>query len=146
MKQLSEKIKNMLKEKGYKVTLQREKILDIIIKNQSKHLTSDEIYMIIKNDYPEIGLATVYRTMQLLEKTNIVCKFDSDENRIRYELMEPDDKFPHPHFICKACGRVYPVKEAISDSMKDDFNKHYGFKIVSYDLKFYGICKNCNRL
>ncbi len=145
MENLLKKIENDLKEKGFKLTLQRQKILDVIIKNQHKHLTTEEIYMIIGKEYPEIGLATVYRTMQLLEQNNIVCKFDFDEDGIRYEFMEPDNEHQHPHFICKECGKVYPIKDVMLDLVKNQIVKKYSFKIIDYSLKFYGICLNCNK-
>lgn len=145
MKKLLEKIKKNLKEKDYKVTPQREKILRVIIKNQYKHLTCEEIYELIRKDYPEIGLATVYRTMQLLEKNKIVCKFDLDEDGIRYEFMEPDNEHQHPHFICKECGKVYPVKDVMLDLVKSEIGKKYSFKIINYSLKLYGVCENCNK-
>ncbi|WP_454054719.1 Fur family transcriptional regulator [Clostridium sp. Marseille-Q7071] len=146
MQELLEEIRNSLKEKGYKITQPREKVLDIIIKNRYKHLTSDEIYVLIKKDYPKIGISTVYRTMQLLERINIVCKFDSDEEGIRYELMEPNDKYQHPHFICKNCNKVYPVKDVNLEQIKNKIDKNFNFKIIDYSLKFYGICKNCSKL
>ncbi|ARC85957.1 ferric uptake regulator family protein [Clostridium argentinense CDC 2741] len=146
MQELLEEIRNSLKEKGYKITQPREKVLDIIIKNQYKHLTSDEIYVLIKKDYPKIGISTVYRTMQLLERINIVCKFDSDEEGIRYELMEPNDKYQHPHLICKNCNKVYPVKDINLEQIKNKIDKNFNLKIIDYSLKFYGICKNCSKL
>jgi Fur family transcriptional regulator, ferric uptake regulator len=62
-----EKLKSNLKEKGYKLTPQRRAIVDNIIKNEGSHLTTEELYDLVKQECPEIGLATVYRTVQLLE-------------------------------------------------------------------------------
>lgn len=146
MDKLLDGMRAKLKTKGYKVTPQRQKILDIIIKNEYKHLTSEEIYMLIKKECPEIGLATIYRNMQLLEKMNIVCKFDIDENGIRYELMDSRDKYQHPHFICTNCMSVFPVKDINLDSVESELNDRYKFKIANYSLKLYGICKNCSKL
>ena len=66
-----EEMKERFKEEGYKLTTQRRAILDAIIENHEKHLNPEEIYDIVKIKYPEIGIATVYRTLQLLEKLNI---------------------------------------------------------------------------
>ena len=67
-----ESLKLILKEKGYKLTPQRRSILDEIIKNEGSHLTTEEIYDLVKVNCPEIGLATVYRTVQLLEEMGAV--------------------------------------------------------------------------
>ncbi|MDD3224617.1 MAG: Fur family transcriptional regulator [Clostridium sp.] len=146
MEELSKKIKYILKENGNKMTPQRQKIIDAILENQYKHLNSEEIYTIIKKDYLEIGIATVYRTMQLLEKMNIVSKFDIDENGIRYELMELGDKHQHPHFICTNCGSIFPLKNIDFGKTQNDLNSKYGFKITDYNIKLYGICKKCSEL
>ena len=64
-------LKEELKKKGYKLTPQRRAIVDTIIQNEGKHLTAEEIYDEVKKSCPEIGLATVYRTIILLEDTII---------------------------------------------------------------------------
>lgn len=148
MKNLLDKIKDNLKAKGYKLTFQRQKILDIMVNNKHKHLTSEEVYRCIKNDYPEIGLTTVYRTIQLLEEANIICKFDISQNAIKYEVMELDNTYQHPHFICTNCMRVFPIKEYSPDLeiIKSNLNHKYKFKIANYNIKLYGMCKECGEL
>ena len=82
-----EKLKNSLKEKGYKLTPQRRAIVDMIIKNEGSHLTTEELYNLVKKVCPEIGLATVYRTVLLLEEMGIVTKLDLNDGCGRYELV-----------------------------------------------------------
>ncbi len=60
--------------------------------------------------------------------------------------MEPNDKYQHPHFICKNCNKVYPVKDVNLEQIKNKIDKNFNFKIINYSLKFYGICKNCSKL
>ena len=64
-----ESFKKKLKEKGLKVTNQRLLVLQVLAENKDRHLTAEDIYELVKEDYPEIGLATIYRTVQLL-----ICK------------------------------------------------------------------------
>ncbi|WP_234122685.1 Fur family transcriptional regulator [Clostridium hydrogenum] len=146
MEELSKRIKYSIEKNGCKMTVQRQKVIDVIIENQHKHLNSEEIYAIIKKDYPEMGIATIYRTMQLLEKMNIVVKFDIDEDGIRYELRDIEDKHQHPHFICTNCGAVIPLKNTDVMISQNELNIKYGFKITDYSLKLYGICKKCSGL
>ena len=65
-----ESFKKKLKEKGLKVTNQRLLVLQVLAENKDRHLTAEDIYELVKEDYPEIGLATIYRTVQLLLKCN----------------------------------------------------------------------------
>lgn len=142
---LLDKFKTMLKEKGYKVTIQREKILNIIIENEDKQLTSEEIYNIIKKDCDSMGIATIYRTMHIFEDANIVCKFDNDENGVRYELIDINEKYQHPHFICQKCGEIFAVKDFDLNLIENELDKNYDFKIINYDIKLYGICPRCSK-
>ena len=77
-------LKEDLKKKGYKLTPQRRSIVDTIINNEGKHLTAEEIYDEVKRDCPEIGLATVYRTILLLEELNVISRLDLNDGCSRY--------------------------------------------------------------
>ena len=103
-------IMNSLKEEGYKLTYQREAILQAIIDNKDEHLSNEEIYNIVSKNYPEIGIATIYRTMQLFEKLNIVYKLNFDDGFSRYELNLGTGDHHHHHLICLKCGKVIEVK------------------------------------
>ena len=87
-------------EKGYKLTPQRRSIVDTIIKNEGSHLTTEELYDLVKVECPEIGLATVYRTVQLLEEMGVVCKLDLSDGCSRYELVHEEETHHHHHLIC----------------------------------------------
>ena len=63
---MQELLKKRLKEKGLKVTRQRLLVLSVLEQNNGSHMTAEDIYELVSEDYPEIGLATVYRTLQLL--------------------------------------------------------------------------------
>ena len=88
-------LKEKLKETGFKITPQRRAIIEILLKNDSKHLSSEEIYDLVRVNCPEIGLATVYRTMQLLDEVGAISKLNLDDGCIRYELNLNDE---HCHF------------------------------------------------
>ena len=59
-----EKFKQMLKEKGLKVTNQRLLVLEVLACHRDRHMTVEDIYDLVKEDYPDIGLATIFRTFQ----------------------------------------------------------------------------------
>ena len=69
-------LKEKLKDTGFKITPQRRAIIEILLKNDSKHLSSEEIYDLVRVNCPEIGLATVYRTMQLLDEVGAISKLN----------------------------------------------------------------------
>lgn len=138
-----EKFKDMLKEKGYKLTPQRRAIVDIIIENEGEHLTTEEIYNLVKKECPEIGLATVYRTVMLLDDIGILTRLDLGDGCNRYELVHEEENHHHHHLICNECGKVIEVEDDLLDSLEDDIQSKYKFKIKNHSVKFYGICDEC---
>lgn len=140
-----EKLKNNLKEKGYKLTPQRRAVLDTIIKSEGQHLTAEEIYELVKVDCPEIGLATVYRTVLLLEELNVVCKLDLNDGCSRYELIHENENHQHHHLICTNCGKVIEVEGDLLESLENTIEEKYIFKIKNHSVKFYGLCSDCNK-
>lgn len=142
-KEETEKLKLDLKERGYKLTPQRRAILNAIIDSEGRHLSPEEIYDLVKMECPEIGLATVYRTVQLLEKMGILYKMNFDDGVSRYELVHNTEDHQHHHLICVKCGEIQEVEDDLLDSLEGKIEGMYDFKITNHDVKFYGICKKC---
>ena len=140
----SEELKKMLKDKGLKLTTQREKVLEILQDNVSHHMTAEEIYNEVKKQSPEIGLATVYRTIQLFYDLKIVEKLHLDDS-VRYELVKMDLEHQHHHLICEICGKVIEVEDDLLDQIEETCNEKYDFKVNNHILKFYGECSECKQ-
>lgn len=120
----SEQLKTHLKGKGYKLTPQRRAVLDVIIENEGKHLSPEEIYDIVKENCPDIGLATVYRTLNLLEKIGVVCKMNFDDGCNRYELVHEEEDHQHHHLICRGCGKVEEVEDDLLDVLEEKIKEN----------------------
>lgn len=136
-------LKEQLKDKGYKLTPQRRSIVDVIIDKEGEHLTAEEIYDFVKKRCPEIGLATVYRTVQMLEEVGIVCRLDLNDGCSRYELVHSDEEHRHHHLVCNKCNKVLEVQDDLLEELEQEVEKSYKFKILDHSVKFYGICKEC---
>lgn len=145
MENLIESLKEQLKEKGYKLTTQRRIILDVILENQGKHLSPEEIYEKVRGKFPEIGLATVYRTLQLFEELNIIYKLNFNDGCSRYELNTSSGDHQHHHLICLSCGKVIEVQLDLLETLEEEIEKSGEFKIVDHNLKFFGYCKDCKK-
>ncbi len=65
-------LNNWLKNSGYKLTVQRQMILELVAAQKEKHLSAEEIFELVKIEFPQIGLATVYRTIAILEKMKLL--------------------------------------------------------------------------
>lgn len=138
------KLKELLKEKGYKYTKQREIILDVLLLNDSLHLSPEDVYQILRDDHPEIGLATVYRNLQLLETLGILYRMDLNDGCSRYELrLKDENAHHHHHLICVECGRVEEFQNDYLEELEKMIEKEKGFIIEDHILKFFGRCKTC---
>lgn len=135
--------KAILKRAGSKVTPQRLAVLDILLKNEGKHMTIEEIYDAVKEVKPEMGVATVYRTILLFDELGIVKKLDLNDGIYRYELSDEDGSHGHHHLICSSCGKVDEVRDDLLDSVEKIIETEYKFRIKDHSLKFYGLCDDC---
>lgn len=138
-----ESLKDKLKEKGYKLTPQRRATLDTIIEHQGDHLSTEEIYEYVKGKCPEIGLATVYRTLQLLDELDLISKISFDDGCGRYELNTHMDDHQHHHLICLNCNAVIEVEVDLLDCLEAEIEKNYNFIISDHKVKFFGLCSKC---
>ena len=136
---------------GYRVTVPREAILDVLSRT-SKHLSAEEIYMSVHKIYPNVGLTTVYRTLELLVQMGLVFKFDFGDGRARYELsMGPKGIRHHHHLICTNCGRVIDYTDFIDEEIEllnqteKGLSKKHDFEINNHLIQFYGLCNGCKR-
>lgn len=138
-------LKEDLKRKGYKLTAQRRSIVNAIIETEGKHLTAEEIYDEVKKSCPEIGLATVYRTIILLEELGIICRLDLNDGCSRYELVHSNEMHRHHHLVCNACNKVLEVEDDLLEELETQIETQYKFKIYDHSVKFYGLCEDCQK-
>lgn len=134
----------LLKENDYKITAPRKIILDFLSKGANKHLSCDEIHRLITKEHPEVGIATVYRNMQLFEDLKIVTRLTLDDGVSRYELSSLGaDSHQHHHLVCLKCGKLIELKNDLLGNLEKQIEIEQEFKISDHDLKFFGYCKNC---
>lgn len=141
-----EEFKRLLKQNGQKVTNQRLLVLEAIASKPDKHLTAEEIFELVKVDYPEIGLATIYRTIQLLSELHLIDRINFDDGFVRYEIgstQNREQKHHHHHLICKKCGKVISFRDDLLEELEEKITATTGFTIVDHEVKLYGYCVEC---
>ena len=142
-----EKVKDLLREKGLKVTSQRLMVLNILSAHGDEHLSVEEIYDLAKEESPEIGLATIYRTVQVLLELHVIEKVTFDDGFARYELNgeETGSGHRHHHAICTQCGKVYSLETDLLDTLEKQVFESLGFEVTDHEVKLYGLCSACRR-
>jgi Fur family transcriptional regulator, ferric uptake regulator len=142
-----ERFKNVLKQNGLKVTTQRISILEALESRPDKHLTAEEIYECVKETSPDIGLATVYRTIQLLAELNLIDKLNLGDGYVRYEIGHQgsceDSTHHHHHLICLNCGSVLTFQGDLLEALEEKIQKAMEFEVVDHEVKLFGYCKEC---
>ncbi len=137
-------IEEKLRENDLKLTPQRRATLDVLIENQSKHLSTEDVYELVKSKFPNIGLATIYRTLQLFDNFNIVKKLNFNDGCYRYELSE-DERHQHHHLICIDCGKVYEFDDDLLDQLEHRIERDNNFQVKDHMVKFFGYCRDCKK-
>lgn len=133
--------KQLLKANGLKFTIQREVILEMLY-NSDEHLTPEGLHHLIQEKHPDLntGIATVYRTLSLLEDSEMVTSLSFGAQGKKYELGAKDH---HDHIICTGCGSITEfVDEAIEQRQKK-ISEELGFVMQEHSMQIYGICKIC---
>lgn len=138
---LLESFKKILKESGLKYTRQREIVLNILYHSDT-HFTPESLYMEIKRKEPNlnVGIATVYRTLNLLEDSQMVTSLSFGAAGKKFELA---NKPHHDHLICKNCGKIVEFENSIVERQQALIAKEHKFKLTGHLMQLYGICETC---
>ena len=132
-----------LSERGYKMTPQRKEILGIFVE-RGGHMSAEDVYGVLRERESEIGLATVYRALDLLSELGILVRMDFGDGCARYELSTSDPKVHHHHhLICLKCKKVIEFEEDLLEDLEADIALKSDFEIVNHEVKFFGYCSEC---
>lgn len=137
------KIKKQLHDASYKLTPQREAIVTVLLENEKDHLSAEEIYMLVKLKSSDIGLATVYRTLEMLTELSILDKVSFTDGLARYDMRKEGAKHFHHHLLCLDCGGIEEVEEDLLDNVESIVESKFHFKVKDHRLTFHGICQSC---
>jgi Fur family ferric uptake transcriptional regulator len=128
-----------LRQHGYRITPQREMIVDAIAHSDC-HMTAEEIFSIIHVRSKALNLATVYRTLDLLVDIGLVSRADLGNGRIMYTS---DQHGSHLHLVCRQCGGVVDADSSLLASIEEQLHTSYGFTADLHHLCISGLCKSC---
>jgi Fur family ferric uptake transcriptional regulator len=129
-----------LKQRGYKLTKQRDDILSVFLKAEG-HLSVDDMYEKVKKRYPRIGHTTVFRTLKLLCKAGIAREIDLGDRIVRYERKYGHEH--HDHLICVVCSKLIEAADPRIEKMQDELCRRFEFIPLRHKLEIFGICNRC---
>jgi Fur family ferric uptake transcriptional regulator len=142
MKEPTEILSGFLSRKNLRLTSQRSLILETFLKEEG-HLTSEELYGIIKRKNKSIGSATVYRTLKLLSESGIARAVDFGDGVVRYEHKY--GRAHHDHLICERCNKGIEVLDERIEALQKKLARKHGFILTGHKMYLFGLCPECRK-
>jgi len=131
-----------LRRKSRRMTGPRQAILEIL-RAQVHPLSIKEMFAALPPG--DCDLATVYRSINLMEAIGMVKRFDFGDGLARFELLSEGDDGHHHHLVCMVCSEVVEIEECSMSELESRIAARNGFKAVTHKLEFFGICPGCQR-
>jgi Fur family ferric uptake transcriptional regulator len=141
MRLSEKKITATLKRHGYKLTPQRRAVVSAIASSPD-HLTPAALHNKIQQERPNIGLVTIYRTLEILTKLGLICELHAGGSCRSYTAAAPGH---HHHLICAQCGEVIDFSGYDISSLEERLCRETGFEIEGHLLEFIGLCQKCQQ-
>ncbi|MBV1906676.1 MAG: ferric iron uptake transcriptional regulator [Pseudomonadales bacterium] len=126
--------KTELKEAGLKVTLPRLRVIEILERSETHHMSAENIYKILLNNNESIGLATVYRVLTQFESAGIVDKHNFDEQHSVYELANHEH---HDHMIDLDTGKIVEFVDEDIEILQKKIAERHGYALIDHEMVLY---------
>lgn len=127
-----------LKERDFRLTPQRIELVRLVAISEG-HPSANQLYERIKEKFPTMSRATVYKTLALLKEVNQVFEIDLREDS-HYDGNRPE---PHPHLICMKCNQIVDGELALNEELIRKLEQESGYTILRPQISLYGLCPNC---
>ena len=136
----SDTLKKVLKKEGLRYTHQRQAVWDEL-STSNEHRDAEEIYLALRNSDLNVSRATVYRTIDVLVKNNLVRKLELGDGRARYEHKM--DVPHHDHLICVQCGKIEEFMDNMIENRQEMIVQKFGYKLIRHIHQLFVICDKC---
>ena len=131
-----------LRTAGHRSSAPRASVLELIAE-QDCVLSAREIADELRDGGRPVGVATVYRTLELLEGMRLVQRLDVGDGSARYEPALPGGEHHHHHLICDRCGRVTPFEDDALERAIDQLGRRLDYAVGDHDVILRGTCPQC---
>lgn len=143
MKKAKKKIfHEFITRRGLKSTRQRDVILDAFLSSE-RHMSIEELYLKLRTKHPNIGYATVYRTLKLFAEAGIANEIHFGDGQTRYEHVNEGEH--HDHLVCTRCGAITEFENETIEKLQAEIAASHGFIIETHKLELYGQCAKCRK-
>lgn len=127
-----------LRSRGLRSTPQRRCVLDAV--DELGHATAEQVAAHVRATGPDVSLATVYRTLELLEELGLVTHAHLEHGAPTYHSIRPRE---HLHLVCRGCGRVQEASAEHGHALARSIRGEHGFQTDVRHLALHGLCSDC---
>lgn len=131
-----------LRRAGHRASVPRSRVLELISRQECV-LSAREIADRLREEGKPVGVATVYRTLELLEGMRLVQRLDVGGDSARYEPAMPGGEHHHHHLVCDACGRVTPFQDPHLERAIHRAAERVDYRVGDHDVILRGSCPDC---
>ncbi len=128
-----------LRDRGYRLTPQREMVIETIA-HAGRHMTAEEVFAELQGRTRALNIATVYRTLDLLFAEGFVSRFAQAGGRLAYATVRHG---PHVHLVCRKCGYTIEANDHLLSALGEALREHYRFAADLQHLSVQGLCQGC---
>ncbi len=133
-------IVDKMRDRHFRITPQRLAVLKILLTSKA-HPSAEHIYDEVKEHFPTMSLATVYKTANLLKEMGEISELALKDGSSRFD----GNPHPHPHVVCARCKAISDFDDIPLGSLTDEIARKTGFMITTHRLDFFGLCPRCQQ-
>ena len=135
-----EVLRRHIARQGLRMTRQRRLIAEVLLGTDG-HVNIDELYASVSERDPNIGYATIYRTLKLLTECGLASAAHFGDGAARFEASFRREH--HDHLICTECGKIIEFHNEEIEHLQEQVCRAHGFQMARHKMEIYGVCARC---
>ena len=126
----------------------REEVFNVLVRTR-QHLSAKDLFDMVRPSNPAIGLTTIYRTLEVLDRAGLVRRTTTQSGEVRFEYKRGDQNDHHHHLICTNCEKIVNYRDFEKEELdlvgrcEALLSQKYGFLIRDHNIEFMGLCPEC---
>ncbi len=134
-------LNTQLSEQGYKLTRQRKAVVEVLTRTHTR-LSAADVFTQAQRACPDLGLTTVYRTLEILEQMGVIRRVHLDDG---CEGFAPASAEHGHHLICSHCQEAIEFEDCDMTALLKRVAAQTGFTIEQHWLELVGLCPKCQK-
>jgi len=130
-----------LKDNGLSMTPQRKVIVETFLETEG-HFSAERLCELVKDKAPDVGQATVYRTLKLLTESGLADSIDTGDGGALYEHAYGHAH--HDHLICLKCNKKVEIYDEMIERRQEEVARQHDFELTRHRMYLYGLCPDCS--